>query len=98
MRTRLVGDGLRFELHLRLERFGEAVMQKALRGAECASGTAGELAGEGQRCQDQKSTRLNSSHLGTSYAVFCLKKKKQQREDESNMQTTYTNNNRSNIA
>src|SRR5262245_63042558 len=30
------------------------------------------------RAQDRKSTRLNSSHLGISYAVFCLKKKKQQ--------------------
>src|SRR5262245_62986426 len=29
---------------------------------------------EGER--DRKSTRLNSSHLGISYAVFCLKKKK----------------------
>src|SRR5262245_64346224 len=28
---------------------------------------------------DRKSTRLNSSHLGISYAVFCLKKKKQRR-------------------
>src|SRR5438045_9475853 len=27
--------------------------------------------------QDRKSTRLNSSHLGISYAVFCLKKKKE---------------------
>src|SRR5947199_891685 len=27
-------------------------------------------------CLDRKSTRLNSSHLGISYAVFCLKKKK----------------------
>src|SRR5262245_37521841 len=27
---------------------------------------------------DRKSTRLNSSHLGISYAVFCLKKKKHQ--------------------
>src|SRR5947199_5564474 len=26
-------------------------------------------------CGDRKSTRLNSSHLGISYAVFCLKKK-----------------------
>src|SRR5437899_9461316 len=29
-----------------------------------------------QHGQDRKSTRLNSSHLGISYAVFCLKKKK----------------------
>src|ERR1035438_5788859 len=28
------------------------------------------------RVGDRKSTRLNSSHLGISYAVFCLKKKK----------------------
>src|SRR5947199_2667629 len=27
---------------------------------------------------DRKSTRLNSSHLGISYAVFCLKKKNKQ--------------------
>src|SRR5690606_41002650 len=27
--------------------------------------------------QDRKSTRLNSSHVKTSYAVFCLKKKKE---------------------
>src|SRR5207253_7948886 len=26
--------------------------------------------------EDRKSTRLNSSHVATSYAVFCLKKKK----------------------
>src|SRR5207249_8359323 len=26
--------------------------------------------------QDRKSTRLNSSHVSISYAVFCLKKKK----------------------
>src|SRR5262245_62873640 len=30
----------------------------------------------GKRPEDRKSTRLNSSHLGISYAVFCLKKKK----------------------
>src|SRR2546426_9101728 len=30
----------------------------------------------GQDLRDRKSTRLNSSHLVISYAVFCLKKKK----------------------
>src|SRR5258705_8230908 len=34
-------------------------------------------AGAGQG--DRKSTRLNSSHLGISYAVFCLKKKKKKK-------------------
>src|SRR5438045_7235377 len=33
--------------------------------------------------RDRKSTRLNSSHLGISYAVFCLKKKKKRKECES---------------
>src|SRR5258705_10286034 len=33
--------------------------------------------------RDRKSTRLNSSHLGISYAVFCLKKKKHTSELQS---------------
>src|SRR5262245_64969859 len=32
-----------------------------------------------RRGSDRKSTRLNSSHLGISYAVFCLKKKKKKK-------------------
>src|SRR5207253_9381381 len=32
--------------------------------------------GEGGAPADRKSTRLNSSHVAISYAVFCLKKKK----------------------
>src|SRR5256885_3748515 len=36
--------------------------------------SAWRSAGEAQR-SDRKSTRLNSSHLVISYAVFCLKKK-----------------------
>src|SRR3989454_7978421 len=38
--------------------------------------TAGSLLRGTERIQDRKSTRLNSSHLVISYAVFCLKKKK----------------------
>src|SRR5256885_7829392 len=34
------------------------------------------MADEHRHPQDRKSTRLNSSHLVISYAVFCLKKKK----------------------
>src|SRR5437899_9631801 len=34
---------------------------------------------------DRKSTRLNSSHLGISYAVFCLKKKKTQNAGRSHL-------------
>src|SRR5699024_12256803 len=36
----------------------------------------GPLCGQG----DRKSTRLNSSHVSISYAVFCLKKKKIQKK------------------
>src|SRR5205814_10018535 len=39
--------------------------------------TGGEAL-EPQGARDRKSTRLNSSHLGISYAVFCLKKKKKE--------------------
>src|SRR5688500_17046526 len=35
----------------------------------------------GDRELDRKSTRLNSSHLVISYAVFCLKKKKAEQEE-----------------
>src|SRR5438045_5357180 len=39
---------------------------------------AGSRPDRSSRRTDRKSTRLNSSHLGISYAVFCLKKKKKQ--------------------
>src|SRR5207302_10489810 len=35
-----------------------------------------------QRRRDRKSTRLNSSHVKISYAVFCLKKKKKNKQDK----------------
>src|SRR5215475_15528922 len=38
---------------------------------------AANRAHPGPRGADRKSTRLNSSHVKISYAVFCLKKKKQ---------------------
>src|SRR5258705_4390910 len=40
------------------------------------AGRRARACGTRPRQQDRKSTRLNSSHLGISYAVFCLKKKK----------------------
>src|SRR5437868_11741662 len=35
--------------------------------------------------QDRKSTRLNSSHVSISYAVFCLKKKKNKKKKNINV-------------
>src|SRR5438045_5094745 len=40
--------------------------------------------GESETYGDRKSTRLNSSHLGISYAVFCLKKKNKNRTGRTN--------------
>src|SRR5204862_7622883 len=42
--------------------------------------TRGRLIAETDAAGDRKSTRLNSSHVEISYAVFCLKKKKKQDE------------------
>src|SRR5262245_10136427 len=39
---------------------------------------------------DRKSTRLNSSHLGISYAVFCLKKKKKKNKTTTLSMRHYT--------
>src|SRR6266496_4942795 len=41
--------------------------------------------------EDRKSTRLNSSHVEISYAVFCLKKKK--RQDTKNQKLSQKKNN-----
>src|SRR5437773_6389062 len=43
---------------------------------QCQIGSGGALANI-----DRKSTRLNSSHITISYAVFCLKKKRNKKKD-----------------
>src|SRR5437773_5974881 len=43
------------------------------------------------RREDRKSTRLNSSHITISYAVFCLKKKKKQTKTISTHNTRIIN-------
>src|SRR5699024_10944003 len=40
---------------------------------------------------NRKSTRLNSSHVSISYAVFCLKKKKTQKKHRSSQRSTKQN-------
>src|SRR6266496_5363846 len=49
----------------------------------------------GARCSwpDRKSTRLNSSHVEISYAVFCLKKKKKKGDDLINIKKKENKNN-----
>src|SRR2546426_2422692 len=44
-------------------------------------GTSSTRSASWATVRDRKSTRLNSSHLVISYAVFCLKKKKTEIDD-----------------
>src|SRR4051812_49821570 len=57
-----------------------------------AYGRAGERAdtavSRDVQAEDRKSTRLNSSHMSISYAVFCLKKKKSNCSSISEARTT----------
>src|SRR2546426_12339633 len=55
---------------------------KALRSSVLAHrhGSGASFGGMARGTLDRKSTRLNSSHLVISYAVFCLKKKKTQQQ------------------
>src|SRR5205814_9363950 len=62
-----------------LRRGGNGIQYQLAAAARAHSVREAELSrhqeNEGDKI-DRKSTRLNSSHLGISYAVFCLKKKK----------------------
>src|SRR2546426_9198740 len=65
-------------------------LQRAV-GFQTQIGQHSKVAGHSQ-CKvpltDRKSTRLNSSHLVISYAVFCLKKKKKKKRTKTNIQQT----------
>src|SRR5256885_3702928 len=50
------------------------------------------------RQPDRKSTRLNSSHLVISYAVFCLKKKKKKSQINKSLTTTTQDSRRTSLS
>src|SRR5690606_41258723 len=60
---------------------GEQLVEAAAHPVLGQAGLGGDLRGGGAAAQDRKSTRLNSSHVKISYAVFCLKKKTSQRAE-----------------
>src|SRR5699024_12363131 len=76
----------------RMERLGGAAVRRAVAQHDAGAGellrlgldprlliveaAAQRLAHGLRQAEDRKSTRLNSSHVSISYAVFCLKKKR----------------------
>src|ERR1035438_8671077 len=65
------------EIKALTRRFGAFTAVDALTLSVNAGEVFGLLGSNGAgKTTDRKSTRLNSNHLGISYAVFCLKKKK----------------------
>src|SRR2546430_13052892 len=74
-RSERAGDGERRHQHGDpRERHQEDAQARQEIAAQRGEVLLGELRA-GDRLQDRKSTRLNSSHSQISYAVFCLKKK-----------------------
>src|SRR5436305_11213956 len=59
------------------QRFAPERRQPAASSVAVVARAATSLPACGSERADRKSTRLNSSHVRISYAVFCLKKKKQ---------------------
>src|SRR5690606_41912137 len=55
-------------------------------GVDAAADTSQLLQSPEQIRLDRKSTRLNSSHVKISYAVFCLKKKKKKKKEKKRQQ------------
>src|SRR5690625_6531047 len=55
---------------------------------ECRGGGERVLRPTQEPKQDRKSTRLNSSHVAISYAVFCLKKKTKASRRTKEMRST----------
>src|SRR5258705_6723716 len=66
----------RSELEARIAKLEARVADMPAETSDLESATVDELGLRVDSDEDRKSTRLNSSHLGISYAVFCLKKKK----------------------
>src|SRR5690242_21589867 len=71
----------------------KAVMEDQLAAVERTSKERGHdytdlaLVTDGQ-IGDRKRTRLNSSHMSISYAVFCLKKKKKKKDNNKSRKNT----------
>src|SRR5438477_8466772 len=79
-----------FEVPEQAARLSRGVVERRQLGRGAAplrrGGRALNNAKEPMATPDRKSTRLNSSHMSISYAVFCLKKKKKNIKNYNNQQ------------
>src|SRR5215510_16423611 len=64
-------------LHDALPISGDTSIQARASSCPASSSSPSRVIRAVREASDRKSTRLNSSHVAISYAVFCLKKKKQ---------------------
>src|SRR5690242_21235877 len=71
--ARAVADEMLGGVEVEAQGRGQAVRRD---GDDAAVPTGGVRDAADPVTRDRKSTRLNSSHMSISYAVFCLKKKK----------------------
>src|SRR5690349_22817221 len=76
-----------FRSRVILLRFGHADRRKALFQERHLVAAATVAVGA---IEDRKSTRLNSSHVEISYAVFCLKKKKKKKKNNKKQKSKRT--------
>src|SRR5438067_10032497 len=76
------------------ERQLRAEVRELLAQAEATDAAAAPRVTRRPADRDRKSTRLNSSHVSISYAVFCLKKKKKKKKK---LKYTIQNNNETHI-
>src|SRR5471032_3560670 len=75
-------DGRRFCLRWRTDYVaGTCSRNDALAASNHACSLSAVSDGRCRPSLDRKSTRLNSSHITISYAVFCLKKKKKKKNN-----------------
>src|SRR5256885_6613109 len=74
--TTLFRSGMQEDAYVMVDSTGTPLQGAGLNATARDLARVGEMLRLGVQARDRKSTRLNSSHLVISYAVFCLKKKK----------------------
>src|SRR5690625_3741808 len=88
-RRGLITDEERYDRVIAIWSDAKDVIQDKLMESLSHSNPIYMMSDSGARGKDRKSTRLNSSHVAISYAVFCLKKKKIWMKSSSSVSTHF---------